>query len=658
SRALGLQFGGSIGLTLYLAQALSVPFFVLGFTEALVQSFPQFREHFLLIGLLTTGLLFLINYFGASWAIKSQYIVMTVLAVAIGSLLGGAAMNFSAETFRANWSSGYTSPDIAFWVIFAIYFPAVTGILAGVNMSGDLKDPAKSLVRGTLAALTVGFVVYLAEILLCGGAQVRADLIERPFEMLLEQAPLHFPAAIIGGVLAATLSSAMGSFMGAPRVLQALARDRVFPGLTVFARGTRHRNEPREALWLTLVLSFAVVFIASGEDSLRAFDIVASIVAMFFLCTYGMINLAAFVESFGANPSFRPHFKLYHWTLSGLGTAACVAVMMLIDFRAAAVAGLTIGALYGLISRRVYSSAFGDARRGFFYQMASKTLLRLKEMTPDPKNWRPTFLVLSGNPQTRITLVKYGVWLESGRGIVTVAAILVGRLDELVGQRKAALEDVEKVMQRHDLTVFPEVVVTEDLDEGVSLLVQSHSIGPIKPNTVLMGWPSSLDRVEAFLDHLRNIKSLRKSILSVIDRGLPPEEERNRRIDIWWGGEGNGSLMLILAYLLRRNWEWNRARVRILRQVSEEAGRTPAHEALERLAHAGRINAEIVVAVSEESYAETVRKYSKDASVVFLGFHLPESGQEAAFFDQYVAITADLPTTILVNSSGEADLFA
>ena len=222
SRALGPQFGGAIGLALFWAQALSVPFYILGFTNSLVASFPSLNTWFIPIAVVTAAILFSVNLISSGLAIRIQYIVMTMLALAIVSFLSGALLLFDPELFQANMGSSYSNDNISFWVVFAIYFPAVTGILAGVNMSGDLKDPARSLVRGTMAAIAVGFIIYLLEILLCGGSQQRSDLQAQPFEILVKNALWGTGFLVMGGVFAATISSAVGSFLGAPRVLQAL----------------------------------------------------------------------------------------------------------------------------------------------------------------------------------------------------------------------------------------------------------------------------------------------------------------------------------------------------------------------------------------------------------------------------------------------------
>ncbi|MBN1268115.1 MAG: amino acid permease, partial [Kiritimatiellae bacterium] len=609
------------------------------------------------IALGTTLVLFIINYIGAGWAIKVQYVVMAILFTGILSFLIGAARHFNPAQFAANWTPGYTSPDLGFWVVFAIYFPAVTGIMAGVNMSGDLKDPARSLVRGTLAAVGLGALVYFLQMILCGGAQTRQELIEQPFATLLRHAPIGKGAFVMGGVFAATLSSAMGSFLGAPRVMQAMARDRMIPLFKPFARGTVKGDEPKRALWLTLVISLAVIWVATRGESLESFDVVASIVTMFFLCTYGMINLAAAVESFGLNPSFRPKFRFFHWSTSLLGALGCLAAMVLINWQAASVAVVIIGALYAWINRRDVRSRYGDARRGFLYSMVDRNLRQLAGLAPHPKNWRPTLLVLSGNPKTRPELMQFALWLEAGRGIVSMAELVTGEVDELAERRKAALERVQKFMEESGFDVHCEVVVTRDFDEGVRVLVQAHSIGPIKPNTVLLGWPQEAERVAPFIGHLRDIRLLGRNVLCVVDRGWPLAREGGR-IDVWWRGRENGSLMLILAHLLTDNPEWRYAQIRLLRIIEDEAGREPAREAMAEMARSARIEADIMVVVSKDPFDTVLPAYSRDAGVVFLGFQPPDEEHAVDFHRHYQGLLSDMPTTLLVCSNGEADLLA
>ena len=661
SRSLGPEFGGAIGLTLFFAQALSVPFYVLGFVEALVRSFPGLQGYFLALTLATTGVIFIVTYVGTHLAIRVQYVILAVLVASVVVFLIGGLQHWNSATFASNLRPSYTGSEYRFWVIFAIYFPAVTGIMAGVNMSGDLKEPARSIPRGTLAAIGTGFAIYALQILVAGGSYTRSAMVERPFELLIENALFGLSFMIIGGVFSATLSSAIGSFMGAPRILQALARDRIFMPLSPFAKGSRERDEPRRGLWLTLAITIGVLLYSGNDVGGSSLNVIAALISMFFLYAYGITNLAAFVESFTANPSFRPRFRLFHWTTALAGTIGCITTAVLIDPLAALVASVIIGSLALVVRRRVLSTTFGDARRGFYYTRVRNNLLALAEQPNHAKNWRPTLLVLSGNPNARLTLAGYALWFGSHRGMVTLAELLIGELEELAPRRLTALRRLEEFINEHDLEAFPEVAVAPDFDQGVMMLLQTHSIGPIKPNVMLLGWPEDPERIQPFGQLLRAIDKLGKSLVCVVDRGLPSglvsrQTTISRRADVWWYGARNGSLMLLLAHLLTLNWEWSQTQIRLKRVVEEEMGRTPATEALHELAQAARIDAQVEVVVSAQPFAEILHEHSQDADVVFLGLWIPDASQAEELHREYTELCEGLPTTLLVYSSGEADM--
>ncbi len=487
----------------------------------------------------------------------------------------------------------------------------------------------------------------------------RDDLVAQPFEMLVKNALWGTGFLVMGGVFAATISSAVGSFLGAPRVLQALARDRIFPILGIFGRGSKDKDEPRFGLALTLGLTLGVILLLGGGDSMAAFDMIAAIVSMFFLCTYGMINLAAFVESFGANPSFRPRFRFYHWTISILGFVTCFVVMLLIDALAAVVAILVIAGIYLYLSRRVFRSTFGDARLGFQYALVVRALQKLRQMTPHAKNWRPTFLVLAGNTQTHITLIKYAVWMEGGRGLVTAAQVISGDLETFAARVESLRTAMDTFLRNNKLAVFPEVVFAENVDEGIRTLVQAHSIGPLKPNTVLFGWPHSDERAEMMFRHISIIAAMGKSVVVVAEKGLPSERRRRRRrIDIWWRGQQNGSLMATLAYLLAQNWEWRDSHIRVLRVIGDAAGRDSSRQAIRKLVEAARIRAVTRLIVSTEPFSDVFRSHSAKADVIFLGFQPSREESAGQLYNRLADLLSDMPTTILIHSSGEADLFA
>ena len=661
SRVLGPEFGGAIGLALFFAQALSVPFYLIGFSEAVMRTFPELEGSFAVITLTSAVILFVVAYIGADWAIKTQFVIMGVLSASILAFLVGAAQNFSFEVFHHNMISDYTLNEAGkgsydFWLIFAIYFPAVTGILAGINMSGDLKNPAQSIPVGTFLAVGVGFVVYLIQIIICGGAFDRADLVARPYDILVNNAFLGAGFLVAAGVYAATLSSALGSYLGAPRILQAVARDGIVENLRYFAHGEAGTDEPKRAIVLTGIITVIVIFWASAQQGGAALNIVASIITMFFLFTYGMVNVAAFTEAYSHNPSFRPRFRYFHWFLALLGAIGCLLAAFLIDARDAFIAVLILYGLFRYVRNKDLKMAFGDVRRGFIYTNVRDNLVSLSEMAEDSRNWRPSLLVFSGNPGSRETLATYSVWFESGRGIVMMAYILQGNLQALYRQKYTAERQLLQFCAERNVRVFPHVVISESLASGMLTCLQGTAIGPLRPNLVMFGWPADLNVAHIVLEQCRNAALLQMGQILLYDKGLPDHERESRRIDVWWRGRKNGSLMIVLAHLLLNNFEWHNATIRVLRMVESEAGVEPAMKSLQELLDNARLTGHAVALASDRPIHQIIREKSGDADLVLLGFEIPESGKEKQWLQTYEKMLEWLPTTAVVHCAQEKDL--
>jgi hypothetical protein len=556
-------------------------------------------------------------------------------------------------------------------------------------MSGDLKDPAKSIPRGTIAAVVVGFAVYLLQIILVGGAFDRQALVDDPYRILVDNAAFGMGFAVVAGVLAATISSALGSCLGAPRVLQAVARDKAVPGLGPFAAGSGPADEPRRALVVTSIVATAVLIWAlkAGGEGGGALNLVAGLITMFFLAGYGMTNLAAFTEAFGGNPSFRPRFRFFHWASALVGAAGCMLAAFLIAPMIAAVAFGLIALLLWYLRRREMRRTYADARRGYVFSNLRRNLLKLDEMTEDGRNWRPSVLVFSGqpgagaegrrwpqadgpkgrvpdgpdNPNTRDALVTWGVWLESGRGLVVLANVLVGDLDKDLHLRDAALRQLRTFCRERDLQAFPLVVMAEDRVHGTQTALQAAGFGPIRPNLVLRGWAAG----PAIAD-MANLRLAARMDMALALLGGTPEigparvaagaRPHKRRIDVWWRGRKNGALMLMLAHLTTRNWEWSRTSIRLLRVVADERGVEPARQALQALVEGARFDATAEVLPADRPFVEILAEQSGDADCVFLGFELPEEGQEAGWRERYEALLEVVPTALLVSAPDGDDI--
>jgi len=661
SRALGPGFGSAIGLTYYVSQSLSVPFYVIGFTEAMVTVFPALEAWQLYVSLIPLAILFAVAMIGANWAIRTQYFIFVVLGLSIAAIIAAALWAPpEAARFHANFHpmSGKRIDILVLAASFAVFFPAVTGFLSGVNMSGDLDDARKSIPRGTMGAITAGFVIYAVEIILFAAAWPREALAENAYGTLVRNAVFHTSFLIFAGMAAATLSSALGTLIGAPRILQAFAADKIFTPLNFFARGWGKNNEPAAAMILTLIISVAVIYWGTVSEG-NTLNIVAKLVTMFTLCTYAIINISAAVEDYAANPSYRPRFHFFHYLVGCYGAVACFAAALFIDAGLLLVAFAIVGALFLLARRQSLKNTFGDARRGYYFEHIRRDLLALDAMPADAKNWRPQILILAGGDKKHRPLIQFGSLLNNERGILSVARIIVSDAEPVLREkeRRSALREMRNYALEIDTPYFPAVVTASDeagFDQTLNIFLQSHSLGPLTPNIVLSGWPVNPDRIEAFFRHLQTIRILRMNSLLLLNPERA-EEKPEGSIDIWWRGRRNGSLMLILAHLLNCNRKWHKVPIRLLRLTPPEE-RAAAEREMKQLADDSRIETRPVILSSDRDFAEIFREQSAQASVIFLGF-VPPAPEEC--HDFYAKVTRQLegmPTAFLVASAGDTDI--
>jgi amino acid transporter len=345
SRSLGLEIGGSIGVPLFLAQAVAVGFYLTGFVESLHFLMPDLDVK--LAGTVTLVVLFVIAWVSTDLAVKTQYLILACLVLALASFFAGWS---PLENWDTNLEPAY-APGQTFWTVFALFFPAVTGFMSGASMSGDLKNPSRSIPLGTIWAVVVTFLVYGSVMVWLAVSAPRGELLGN--RLVMKDVALFGPLIFLG-LWAATLSSALASLLAAPRTLQALAADGVVPRL--LARGAGRQNEPRLAMIFTFVLAEAALLFGSV-------DLIAPVMTMFFLATFGGVNLVAGLERWVSNPSYRPTFRV-HWLPSLLGAAGCFFVMLVLNPAATVVAVLFCFGVYSLLKRRQYQTAWGDVRSG------------------------------------------------------------------------------------------------------------------------------------------------------------------------------------------------------------------------------------------------------------------------------------------------------
>ncbi len=645
SRSLGVEFGGAIGVVFFFAQALSVAMYVIGFSEAFVAAVPTGLS-IVQVGSIVNLAVFVCVFIGAGWTIKVQYFILAILGAALVSFYWGAAGAFDTATLAANLKPQYTNGESLF-TMFALFFPAVTGIMAGANMSGDLKDPARSIPKGTLAAIAVTGVIYLSQAAMLGCSRPQADLAS---DNLVINDIAQWPLLITAGVFAATLSSAPGSMMGAPRILQAFARDNVFNALRPFAAGSGASAEPRRAIVLTFAISQVALVLADLNS-------IAPIITMAFMVTYALLNVATFYEAITKNPSYRPRFRFCHWSASLTGALGCLAVMFLIDWRWASVSIVLISLLHWSIGRKEVEARWGDMQSGLIFERTRQNLLKLEDMLHHPKNWRPIILALSGGGWSRPHLAVYGHWFVAGHGILSLAQVIEGEVQDRLERRRAQERLLYEFIREQELEAFPAVVVAPDLSEGIESLAQSQGLGAIRPNTVLLGWPNDPGRAEAFGALLRSLAGLQHSIVAVRFSPEPddPWEVPPGTIDVWWRGHKNGELMLLLAHLLTKNDAWRSHPIRLLRVIGSDAGREEVERHLTGLIEGARIRATPHVVVSEDPRG-SIQDASGRAALTFLGFEAPAEGEEVAFYERMDGWALGLPRVVLVDSTGGMSL--
>ena len=637
SRSLGIETGGAVGIPLYFAQALSVALYTIGFAESVVEAFDGLNQ--LYVALAVTVAVAVLALTSASLAIRAQYFIMAAIVVSLFSFFFGHSIE---PTQVELWGASERVSE-PFWTVFAVFFPAVTGIMAGVNMSGDLRDPVRSIPSGTLAAVGTGYLIYMVLPIFLAMRADATTLIAEP--LIMQEIALWGPAILLG-VWGATLSSAIGSILGAPRVLQALARDGVLPKwMSFLGKGSGPEDEPRIGTAVTLVVVVATVYI--GE-----LNLIAPVLSMFFLTTYLVLNLAAAIEGFLQSPSYRPSFRV-PWYLSLLGAIGCLAVMFLINPVATVVAALIVLAIFFWLERRELQATWGDARRGIWMAVLREGIFQL-DHAEDTKNWRPNILVLSGAPSKRWSLVRLADALTHNRGLITVSSVLPSGSRDVAQQEELELT-IREYLERRDVQALVRVITAPDPFEGAERLVETYGLGPLVPNTVLLGDSEESSHRDRYCQMLETLYQARRSVI-VLRENEERQFGRRRRMDVWWGGmQANGSLMLLLAYLLRTDRSWRNAKIHLKLIVPNAAAADAARENLKELVQKLRMEVTCDVIVADgRSFEQLLHEVSADADLIFLGLAKPRENY-GQYYETLQARTQGLPTTVFVLAAPDFD---
>ena len=647
SRSLGLEAGAALGLPLAASQAIGVAFYVIGFAEALVNSQLPVVSGWdpRMVGLVTLAALALLATVSADAALKSQYFIMGAIALSLASFfLGGTPEALEPPV------PGSVGAPLGFWPVFAVFFPAVTGILSGLGMSGDLRDPGRSIPVGTIAAVLVGYAVYMS-VPVALDSMVADTAILRSDTMILQKCA-RWPSLVLAGVWAATLSSAVGSFLCAPRVMQALSRDRLMPAF--LGRGYGAADDPRVAAVLCFAVAAACVWLGD-------INAIAPVLTLFNLSTYGLLNFCAAVEEAMSNPSWRPTFRVKA-ILPALGFAGCLGAMFMISPGWTFVALAVEVGIFWMVKRRSLRARWGDMRTGLYAELVRLALRRLADRSHAERNWRPNLLVFVQLPMENRRLAQMAMAVSGGKSLVTLASVLPekfsgdGREADI---RAAMLRSAEKM----GLEASVKLLRAGDDWAGMSEMVRTYGFGPIVPNTVIVGAPeagSSRNFAEFALLAARE----RKNLLVVGGAGAPGGEAAEGEsgvTDIWWrGGGANGPFMLAIACLLARDRSAPRPRRLRISMIVRRRTVEEAKEELARFLADARIEADTrVIDSGGLPFAETIRANSSGASISLVGLRPPRDGETAESYGEYFGMLrdslADVPHPVFALAAEDVD---
>ena len=654
SRSFGVEGGAALGIPIALMQAVGTSFYAAGFAEALVHSGLPYVTGLdaRAVGLATLGALTVLSMLSADLALRAQYVIMAAIAASLVSFFLGGAPD------PARLVPAAADPAVGFWPVLAVFFPAVTGILSGVGMSGDLRDPGKSIPRGTLAAVLTGYLVYMAVPLALhrfapDPALLRTDL-------MLFQKCARWQTPVMLGVWAATLSSAIGSLLAAPRVVQALARDRALPRF--LGRGFGRRDDPRVATLATFAVAGAGI--AFGD-----INAIAPVLTMFNLTTYALLNLSAGLEEAMGNPSWRPTFRVRAW-VSFAGFLGCVAMMFMISPGWTFVALAFETGVYWVMKRRALRARWGDMRLGLLMSAARIVVCALSRRSWDGRNWRPVLLVLAGASARHRRLVEIAGAISRNKSLVTVAAVIPE--DAWSAERAETMRGaLRETLLRRGIEAQVRIQPGADHWAGMRELARAYGWGPLVPNTVLFGPAASAESEAPCGDLAKLLVSRGRNLLVVCDNGAEEDgadvlrgtaNGTGRTIDIWWRGrQGNAPFMLALACLLRRADEWRGATLRICHLLEEGSRADDARAMLEGFLASARVEAEPVIVTRDDAPTpvDRIRQVSRGSDLVLLGLRRPAPDEPSAGYGAYLRFyqerTADLPLVVFALAAENVD---
>ena len=628
SRSFGLVIGSAIGFALYLSQAISVSFYVIAFAESFEPIFDFIQDQYgffidkRVVSIPATLLiLYLMGTRGAVMGMKALYVVVAVLFVSLVMFFLGQTQ-YATNIDQFNLTETITSPDNFFYV-FAICFPAFTGMAAGVGLSGDLRDPKRSIPIGTLAATVLGMVIYICVALKLGVSASPDDLATDQF--IMSRIAIWGPIIPIG-LACACMSSAMGSILIAPRTLQALAGDGAFPNDVVNSWLSKSRstdNEPINAYLVTSVL--AMFFVIIGDV-----NFVAEIISMFFMVSYGAICLISFLEHFAADPAYRPTFKS-RWYFSLLGAVMCFWIMFQMNTFYAIFSLILMVVMYFSVSYYTKEKkGMAEIFQGVIFQLSRQLQVFLqkadKGSADAEENWRPSVVCLSKTSFERFSAMDLLRWISLKYGFGTYIHFIEGYFSKATNkQAEDDLARLKKLTFSSKSNVYLDTLISTSFTSAISQVIQLPGVSGKDNNMILFEYPKNHpEELQDILENFQMIKSagFDACILGSSDKGFG----YNKQIHIWITSQDyqNANLMILLGYIILGHKEWTNGFIKIF-TIFPKDELTDQRTHLSDLIKSGRLpisaqNIQLIEQDQETDAKQIINNNSQDADLTIIGF--------------------------------------
>jgi len=580
SKSLGLEAGGSIGIPLYIAQTLSAALYIIGFTEGWLKVFPN-HSHLAVASIAWISLL-TVSYISAHLAIRVQYLIMTIMGLSLLSFFLTPAKPSSDFVLIGDFEGG------SFWYVYAIFFPAVTGIMAGANMSGDLKNPRRAIPLGTMSSIFITMIIYIAIAYVLSRIGTPEEL--RSNQMIMVDKAFWGPA-VIAGIMGATLSSALGSMLGAPRVLQALAEQKTVPFHQFVAAKTK-TNEPRNAIIITGIAIEMCLIMGN-------LDFLASLITMFFLITYGMLNLVVFIQQGMKIISFRPTFKIPRF-VPFLGAVGCVFMMFLINPIFSFVAIITIISLYLWLAKKGLEAPWGDIRGGLFLVIAERASRLASKFPKHQITWKPDLLLPVEDPKlwSGPLLFISNITYPSG----SIFGFTIKNED--VQETQLALNELLDPIEEQGILVNSTVLEDSEFLHGAKLVIQTLRGGAFRPNILFLTIGDD-NRKDNTIEQLVN-EATKHELGTIILRQHPRVAfGMQQDLNLWLRDKSpNWHLAMLITLQLQLNWE---GKINLITATEDKKDERRLYNFLENLSDQARLPSMTYFHVLTGPFKETIK---------------------------------------------------